>query len=116
MVKSQTMLDYEATTGKPSTRWINDGVHTAGIEVWHYDYINHLEAIAIEHDAIPVEGIERVTLEFEKSFMDKLRALIVASCSNYRGSHSRELPTVEVYLQVEVLQALAHRIASVKEK
>ena len=43
LTKSDLMLRYEAETGKPSINVITDGVHTVGLEVWHYEFISWLE-------------------------------------------------------------------------
>ena len=53
MEKSETMKRYEAETGKQSTRFVTDGIHSAGIEVWHFEYIAWLETKAnISDEAI----------------------------------------------------------------
>ena len=46
--KSAMMMIYEKSTGKPSTRFVTDGIHSAGIEVWHYAYVKWLEDITFE--------------------------------------------------------------------
>jgi len=44
MEKTEMMLYYEKETRKPSTRFVNDGIHMFGsIEVWHYEYVRWLE-------------------------------------------------------------------------
>jgi hypothetical protein len=43
MTKTEMMLEYEKETGKASKRFINDGVHVLGVDVWHYEYISWLE-------------------------------------------------------------------------
>ena len=44
MIKTEMMKKYEAETSKQSTRFVTDDIHSAGIEVWHYEYIQWLEA------------------------------------------------------------------------
>ncbi len=56
MEKSETMKRYEAETGKQSTRFVTDGIHSAGIEVWHYEYIVWLEAKATAYDRLMSGG------------------------------------------------------------
>jgi hypothetical protein len=46
------MMIYEKNTGKPSTRFVTDGIHSAGIEVWHFEYIEWLEAKASSYDRL----------------------------------------------------------------
>lgn len=47
--KSAMMMIYEKSTGKPSTRFVTDGIHSVGsIEVWHYDYVKWLEDVTFE--------------------------------------------------------------------
>lgn len=46
MTKSPMMIRYEQALGKPSIRVATDGIHAVGFEVWHYEYIAWLEAIA----------------------------------------------------------------------
>lgn len=48
MIKNEMMLLYEKETGKPSTRFITDGIHAVTIEVWHFEYINWLVAQVAE--------------------------------------------------------------------
>ncbi len=59
MTKTDMMIRYEETTGKPSTRFITDGVHSVGIEVWHYDYINWMVKQVEEYYAL-LEKIKRM--------------------------------------------------------
>jgi hypothetical protein len=56
MEKSETMKRYEAETGKQSTRFVTDGIHSAGIEVWHYEYIAWLETKASAYDRLMSGG------------------------------------------------------------
>ena len=56
MKKSEMMKRYEAETGKQSTRFVTDGIHSAGIEVWHYEYLAWLEAKASAYDRLMSGG------------------------------------------------------------
>ena len=56
MEKSETMKRYEAETGKQSTRFVTDGIHSAGIEVWHFEYIAWLETKAAAYDRLMSGG------------------------------------------------------------
>ena len=57
MEKTKTMLNYEQETGNQSTRFVTDGIHSYGsIEVWHYEYINWLEAKATAYDRLMSGG------------------------------------------------------------
>ena len=56
MEKSEMMKRYEAETGKQSTRFVTDGIHSAGIEVWHYEYLAWLEAKAAAYDRLMSGG------------------------------------------------------------
>ncbi len=51
MTKSPMMIRYEQALGKPSIRIATDGIHAAGFEVWHYEYIAWLEAVVEKHFA-----------------------------------------------------------------
>ena len=46
MTKSPMMIRYEQALGKPSIRIATDGIHAAGFEVWHYEYVAWLESTA----------------------------------------------------------------------
>lgn len=52
MEKTEMMKRYEAETGKQSSRFVTDGIHSAGIEVWHYEYLAWLEAKATAYDRL----------------------------------------------------------------
>jgi hypothetical protein len=52
MEKTEIMKRYEAETGKQSTRFVTDGIHSVGIEGWHYEYIVWLEAKATAYDRL----------------------------------------------------------------
>ena len=53
MEKTEMMKRYEAETGKKSVRVMTDGIHAVAFDVWHFEYINWLEAKAnISDEAI----------------------------------------------------------------
>ena len=55
MQKSEMMLLYEQETGKPSTRFVTDGIHTfSSIEVWHFEYVKWLEERVARSRAIAI--------------------------------------------------------------
>ncbi len=54
------MLYYEKETRKPSTRFVNDGIHMFGsIEVWHYEYVRWLEKKAKRNISIDLALLKR---------------------------------------------------------
>jgi len=58
MIKSETMLSYEEETGRNSTQIISDDIHIyCGFEVWHYEYINWLEAKARKYEETLFESM-----------------------------------------------------------
>ena len=46
MEKTEMMKRYENETGKSSTRFVTDGVHSTGVEIWHFEYISWLDSKA----------------------------------------------------------------------
>lgn len=48
MNKNEMMLLYEKETGKPSTRFVTDGIHAVTIEALHFEYVNWLVAQVAE--------------------------------------------------------------------
>ena len=50
MTKTAMMERYENETGNPSTRFVTDGVHSVGVEIWHFEYINWLVAKIVEYE------------------------------------------------------------------
>ena len=67
MIKAEMMKRYEAETGKQSTRFVTDGIHSAGIEVWHFDYIEWLEAKASTYDRL-ISGGKKTLKEWANMF------------------------------------------------
>jgi hypothetical protein len=56
MEKTEMMKRYEAETGRKSVRGITDGIHAVWFDIWHYQYLQWLEAKADAYDRIMSGG------------------------------------------------------------
>jgi len=89
MEKSEMMKRYEAETGKQSTRFMTDGIHSAGIEVWHYEYIAWLEA--------------QVTESLEPQIIEKFQEIIRNQCDEVSALKKKAEELVRVLNAICVL-------------
>jgi len=56
MEKTEMMERYEAETGRKSVRGITDGIHAVWFDIWHYQYLQWLEAKAEAYDRLMSGG------------------------------------------------------------
>jgi hypothetical protein len=56
MEKTEMMKRYEAETGRKSVRGITDGIHNVWFDIWHYQYLQWLEAKADAYDRLMSGG------------------------------------------------------------
>jgi hypothetical protein len=56
MEKTEMMKRYEVETGRKSVRGITDGIHNVWFDIWHYQYLQWLEAKADAYDRIMSGG------------------------------------------------------------
>jgi hypothetical protein len=56
MEKTEMMKRYEAETGRKSVRGITDGIHAVWFDIWHYQYLQWLEAKADAYDRLMSGG------------------------------------------------------------
>ncbi len=57
MEKTEMMKKYEAETGRKSVRGITDGIHNVWFDIWHYQYLQWLEAKASSYDLAVQENV-----------------------------------------------------------
>jgi hypothetical protein len=69
MEKSEMMLRYEQETGRKSVRGITDGFHDVWFDIWHYQYLQWLEAKAEAYDRL-MSGIGKMSMQEWANFLD----------------------------------------------
>lgn len=88
MEKTEMMERYEAETGRKSVRGITDGIHAVWFDIWHYQYLQWLEAKAEAYDRL-MSGGKKTPKEWAN-----FTGYVTAVQDNGVGIASRDKPII----------------------